>query len=286
MPRAVAVLRGVAPFVLCSALSWPLLAQGTSTQQNPIATFTTTGPHDVTLTVCNPRGCNAVTKTVTVLDPRPSVTSALVGVATVEVGQAVPLSGTGKGQPPLTFSWRIFLGTDLVQEVSGASGWWQTGGVAPGVYTPVMRITNASGVAESLPLAVTVVAPKSLDFYTLEPCRVLDTRFGSPLGAGTAKILDLAGLCGIPAGARAVAANVTVPAPATQGSVSLYPGNYPAPATSTISFRTGVTAANSAVLPLSTDGTTTLAALANLGGGTGTVNLVLDVAGYFVPGSP
>jgi PKD repeat protein len=281
MPRAVAVLRGVA-FVLCSALSSPLLAQGTSTQQNPAATFAAAGPHDVTLTVCNSVGCNAVTKTVTVLDPRPSVTSASVPVLVVEAGQAAPLTGSGKGQPPLTYTWRLFLGADLVQEISGASAVWQTSGVAPGVYTPVMRITNASGMAESLPLQVTVVAPKPLDFYTLPPCRVLDTRFGSPLGTGTAKILDLAGSCGIPAGARAIAANVTVPSPTTQGSVSLYPGNYPPLGTSTINFTTGVTRANSAVLTLATDGTATLAALANLAPGGTTVNLVIDVNGYFI----
>ncbi len=281
MPRAVSVLRGVVPSVLCFALTSPLLAQGTSTQQNPTATFTTAGQHDVTLTVCNNWGCKAVTKAVTVLDPQPSVTSASVPVLVVEAGQAVPLTGSGKGQPPLTYTWRIFLGADLVQEVSGATSVWQAG-VAPGVYAPVLRITNASGMAESLPLAVTVVAPKPLDFYTLEPCRVLDTRFASPLGTGTAKILDLSGVCGIPAGARAIAANVTVPAPPVQGNISLYPGNYPTSGTSTINFKQGVTVANGTVLTLSTDGTTALAALANLAPGGTTVDLVIDVAGYFI----
>jgi PKD repeat protein len=281
MPRAVAVLRGVA-FVLCFALSSPLLAQGTSTQQNPAATFSTAGPHDVTLTACNPWGCTSVTKTVTVLDPRPSVTSASAPVLVVEAGQAVPLTGSGKGQPPLTYSWRVFLGTDLVQQISGAAAVWQTTGVTPGAYVPVMRITNASGMAESLPLLVTVVPPKPLDFYTLGPCRVLDTRFGSPLGSGTAKILNLEGSCEIPPGARAIAANVTVPAPPVQGNISLYPANYPASGTSTINFKQGVTVANGTVLTLSTDGTTALAALANLAPGGTTVDLVIDVTGYFI----
>jgi hypothetical protein len=285
MIRAAAVVRGVVPFVLWAGLSSPLLAQGTSTLQNPTATFSTYGPHDVTLTVCNLWGCHSVTKTVTVLDPRPTVTSSTVWVASVEAGQAVPLTGTGTGQPPLSYVWQVFQGTSLIRELPGASAWWQTDGAAPGLYTAVLRITNASGLAESVPKAVQVVAATSLDFHTLVPCRALDTRYGSPLGSGTAKIVSLADNCGIPAGARAIAANVTIPNPATSGNVSVYPGNYPPMANGTIHFNGGKTIANGAILPLSTDGTLSLAALASLSSG-GTVNLVLDVSGYFVPETP
>lgn len=284
MHRAVAV-RGVAPFVLWVGLSTSLLA-GTSTQQNPTATFSTYGPHEVTLTACNQFGqCGTVTKTVTVLDPRPAVTSASALVATLEAGNAVPLMGTGTGQPPLAYTWRLYQGTTMVQELPGAAAWWQTGGVAPGLYTAVLGITNASGSAESLPLPVLVSASTPLDFYTVEPCRVIDTRFGSPLGTGAAKIVSLAGNCGIPANARAVAANVTIPGPATPGNVSIYPGNYPSVGTNTINFSAGNTIANNAMLPLSTDGTGTVAALANLPAGA-TVNLVIDVAGYYLPEAP
>ena len=282
MIRAVAA-RGV---VLGIGLSASLLAQGTSTLQNPTATFSTWGPHEVTLTVCNLWDCHTVTKTVTVLDPRPAVKSATVWVSAVEAGQAVPLTGSGTGQPPLGYTWRVYQGTTLVQELAGASAWWQTGGVAPGLYTFVMGISNASGVAESLPKTVLVSAPTPLDFHTVEPCRVLDTRFGSPLASGTAKIVSLADLCGIPANARAVAANVTVPAPGASGNVSLYPGNYPALGTSTINFSAGNTVANNATLPLATDGTGTVAALASVFGGASTVNLVIDVSGYYIPEAP
>ncbi len=285
MSRSVAV-RGVALSVFWFGLSTALLAQGTATQQNPTATFSTPGAHEVTLTVCNVFGqCDTKTQTVTVLDPRPSVLSAAALVATAEAGQAIPLFGTGKGQPPLNYTWRVYQGLTLVKELAGASSWWQTGGLAPGLYTAVMGITNASGVAESLPQLLLVNGATPLDFYTIEPCRVLDTRFGSPLGTGAAKIVSLAGTCGIPATARAVAANVTIPAPAINGNVSLYPGNYPAVGTSTINFVAGSTIANNAMLPLATDGTGTVAALAGLPAGT-TVNLVIDVAGYYVPEAP
>lgn len=284
MSRAIAVLRGAVPFVLWAGLASPLLA-GTSTEQNPTATFSTWGPHEVTLTVCNVWDCHSITKTVTVLDPRPAVTSSTVWVTSVEAGQAVPLTGAGSGQPPLGYTWQVYQGTSLIQELPGASAWWPTGGMAPGLYTAVLRITNASGLAESVPKTVLVVPPTALDFHTLTPCRAFDTRYGSPLGSGTAKTLSLADNCGIPAGARAIAANVTVPDPATSGNVSLYPGNYPPLATGTVHFKAGKTIANGAILPLSTDGTVSLAALASLSTGS-TVNLVLDVSGYFVPETP
>jgi PKD repeat protein len=284
MSRWVAV-RGVVLSILGFGLSTALLAQGTSTLQNPTATFSTQGPHDVTLTACNVWGCHTVTKTVTVLDPKPSVLSATALVSTVEAGQAIPLSGTGKGQPPLSYTWRVYQGLTLIKELAGASSWWPTGGMTPGLYTAVMGITNASGAAESLPQLVLVTAATPLDFHTVEPCRVIDTRFSSPLGTGAAKIVSLTGSCGIPATARAVAANVTIPAPAITGNVSLYPGNYPSAGTSTINFVAGSTIANNAMLPLATDGSGTVAALATLPAGT-TVNLIIDVAGYYVPEAP
>lgn len=267
---------------LCVSLLLPASAgAGTSTQQHPTATFQTVGPHSVKLTACNPWGCHEVTKTVTVLDPRPSILSALVPVTTVEAGQMVPFLATGKGQPPLAYTWKSFLGTDLIGQVLGATGSWSTAGRAPGIYLVNLTLSNASGSATSLPVPVVVVAPKELDFYTLGPCRILDTRFGSPLGSGTAKILDLAGGCELPAGTRAISANVTVLAAPAPGSVSFFPGNYPETGTGTIYFPAGAVVANNAVLPLSTDGTVKLAALANLTGG-GAVNVAIDVNGYFV----
>ncbi|MES1240810.1 MAG: hypothetical protein ABUT39_04260 [Acidobacteriota bacterium] len=277
-----AAARGVVSFVAWMGLSASLLAQGTSTLQNPTATFSTFGPHEVTLTVCNPWGCKPITKTVNVLDPRPKVLTAGTLFSTVEAGQAVPLAGSGSGQPPLGYTWRVYQGTSLVKELPGASTLWPTGGVAPGLYTLVLSVTNASGLAESLPKTVLVTAAPPLDFYTVEPCRVIDTRFSSPLGSGAAKTVNLADVCGIPPNARAIAANVTVPGPTVSGSVSLYPGNYPLMVTGTINFAAGKTIANNATLPLSTDGLGTLAALASYSG-TGRVDLVIDVAGYYVP---
>ncbi len=283
-----AVARGAWVWLVFSLVSGALLSgpahgQGASTAQNPVLQFSTPGLHQVTLTVCNWNACDTVTKTVTVLDPKPSVTTALA-MTTVEVGQLVPLTGAGKGKPPLSYSWRVLQGAAVVRELSGATPHWDTAGLAPGVYTAVFRVQNAYGTAESLPVPIALGPERASDFYTMTPCRVLDTRTGTPLASGVLRTISVAQTpaCGIPAEARAVAANVTVVSPSGQGHVALFPGNYPQPITSTLNFNAGAIRANSAILPLATDGSGTLSAFTSVAGN-GTVHLILDISGYFLP---
>lgn len=124
-----------------------------------------------------------------------------------------------------------------------------------------------------------------LGFYTLPPCRLVDTRTSTPFTGGPAlapgypRPFYVASLCGIPADARALAVNVTVTQPHAAGYLTLFPGNTaPIPATSTINFSPGQTRANQAILPLSPDGAVRFDAVV---GSAGTVHLVLDVSGYF-----
>jgi hypothetical protein len=122
-------------------------------------------------------------------------------------------------------------------------------------------------------------------FYTVTPCRLVDTRTTMPGGRGTPALVangrrtfTLTGACGIPTTAKALSVNATVTGPAQPGFVTLYPGNGVVPATSTLNFSVGQTRANSAVVSLATDATGTLAVQ---NGSTGTVHLILDVNGHF-----
>jgi hypothetical protein len=249
-----------------------------------VATFTTPGVKQVTLQVCNSAGCSSVTKNVTVLDPSPAVTSALLAPLVAEAGQLVFFTGAGIGQPPLAFTWQVSpVGGGPSVSLPGASIWWNTAGVAPGIYTVSLQIQNSAGTAGSLPLPVTLAPATPLDFYTIVPCRLHDSRQGpGPLLSGVARIIQVAGTCGIPAGARALAANVTVISPTSSGHAVLYPGNYPQPATSTVNFTAGITRSNHAILSLATDGAGTLAALASVAG-SGSTHVAIDVSGYFAP---
>jgi hypothetical protein len=123
-----------------------------------------------------------------------------------------------------------------------------------------------------------------LDFYSVEPCRLADTRGptgpsgGPALAAGGVRSFPIAGRCGIPADAVAVALNVTAVNAGAAGNLRLFPAGAVPPA-SVINFATGVTRANNAVATLSALGE--VAVRADLAVQTATVHLVLDVSGYF-----
>jgi Tol biopolymer transport system component len=122
-------------------------------------------------------------------------------------------------------------------------------------------------------------APAS-DFYTVTPCRAVDTRSASPLSSGVAGLANLHGVCGVPETAVAVAVNITVIGATGSGNLKAYPDDVEPPAASSINFQAGVTRANNAILPLAYDGTGTLGLLASVSGG-GTVHVLVDVVGYF-----
>jgi hypothetical protein len=127
--------------------------------------------------------------------------------------------------------------------------------------------------------------PPALQFYTLTPCRVIDTRGAAgPLGAPALqpfgdRLFALAGSCGVPVDAKAVSLNVTVTEGTAAGDLRLYPGDLATPQlTSNINYVPGQTRANNAVLSLGQDG---LASLKVRCDSAGTVEFILDVNGYF-----
>lgn len=123
-------------------------------------------------------------------------------------------------------------------------------------------------------------SPSGRDFFTLTPCRVLDTRSSTALSSGVERMALIAGSCGVPATARALAVNATVVQPTGNGYLTLHPGDVGVPLTSTLNFRAGETRANYAVLALALDGTGTLSLTPSVAG-SGTVHVILDVFGWF-----
>src|SRR6185295_2507865 len=128
--------------------SAPAARAATSTQQNPVATFATPGPKDVTLQACNLVGCTSVRQTITLLDPRPAVSSMSFSPLLPEAGQTILLTGAGTGKPPLAFNWQAStIGGSPVASASGASAWLNTAGIPPGAYTVSLQIQNTAGSA-------------------------------------------------------------------------------------------------------------------------------------------
>ncbi len=126
-----------------------------------------------------------------------------------------------------------------------------------------------------------------LQYYAVTPCRLVDTRAGSgfPSGYGppsmpgnhTQRNFTVTTKCGIPTTASAVSFNFTVWAPTTRGDIRVFPVGVATPTVSTLNWEANILAlANAAYVPLGTGGAITVQV-----DGTGTIDLIVDVNGYF-----
>jgi hypothetical protein len=126
-------------------------------------------------------------------------------------------------------------------------------------------------------------APAPLDFHTVPPCRLVDTRlgpsrFGGPaLAAGATRLFRVTGACGIPSTARALSFNVTVTQATAGGNVRIYPAGNAVPLSSTINYSSGQTRANNAIIQV---GDSEQLAV-QCSQADGTTQLIIDVNGYF-----
>lgn len=189
--------------------------------------------------------------------------------ATVPSGLTLRLNGGPITAPQTLTSWEGWvLEVEAPAQPGYAFSSWSDGGAARHeIATPAAPATYTATFAAS-----------GLDYFTLTPCRVVDTRSAGPaLAAGISRTFTVHGVCGIPATARAVAVNVTAIAPAGSGHLTVHPAGVPAPPSSTINFGPGQTRANSAVLLLGSDGDLTVLC----GMPSGSTHFVLDVVGYF-----
>jgi Tol biopolymer transport system component len=107
------------------------------------------------------------------------------------------------------------------------------------------------------------------------PCAL----FTGPLRSNARKVLKVAGSCGVPPGAKQVAVKLTVSQGTGKGNVQLYQGNVRTPSAGILRFERGATRAANFTLPLSTNGTGTIALLPFVAGN-GTVRVAVEVDGY------
>ncbi len=116
-------------------------------------------------------------------------------------------------------------------------------------------------------------------FSPVQPKRLLDTRNTGVLRAGTRMVVPMTGAQSpVPAGATAVAVNVTAVQPNSDGWIRAFPCDQKEPVTSSVSARSRQVIASSVIVPLSADGTICLKSLM-------TSNVVVDVTGWFGPAS-
>jgi hypothetical protein len=174
--------------------------------------------------------------------------------------------------------------------LSGTAALWRFTGAArlagAGSAVPSGGALTLDLPARSATLAVVTLAgtppPQGASFHTATPCRVLDTRNAgdAPLSANVRRDVLFTGACGIPATAKGVSANVTVTGQTASGELAAWPSDLlAAPGTTTLSFASGRTRANNAMLLLGRDGSGQVAFEALMP--SGTVHLVVDVNGWW-----
>jgi hypothetical protein len=128
-------------------------------------------------------------------------------------------------------------------------------------------------------------AAGGLNFYTLNPCRVVDTRnasgpFGGPLiGAGTTSAYPLAlGTCKLPVSpvAQAYALNTTVVPQEPLDYLTMWPAGATQPAVSTLNATEGQVLANGSIVSAGLIGSIDVFA-------TNSTQVIIDTSGFFGP---
>ena len=147
-----------------------------------------------------------------------------------------------------------------------------------------VRLRNASGVVSLVAdlSGYTIASGSRSTYIPLSPVRLLDTRDTVPVGPGEVRLLDVrnrrgGGTSGVPAGATAVALNVTAVSPTQETDVRVYPtrAGGAVPTVSNLNARRGQTVPNLVVVAV---GELSQVSLRNAAGAT---HLIADVAGWY-----
>ena len=178
-----------------------------------------------------------------------------------------------------------------------SGGWWN-GAVKVG-RRPMVSALFAVALFAAMLAAVDSVGPGTEPaaaagagqvFVPVTPCRVVDTRAGSPVAAGATRTFQVAGSglsaqggaaggCGVPDAAVAVEVSVTTPAPSGSGFLRAWPADAAAPNATMVNFTGGQGTTNTGAVRLSSAaGTSDL----SVGAFTSATHVIADVQGYFV----
>jgi hypothetical protein len=228
---------------------------------------------------------------------------------TLDAGASIGGAVTSGGQPVGGVTVR-FLESGALYQYGYAStrvdGTYRQLGVPPGTYYAVatkegfdsrlydgLACPGTCDLTTGTPFTVSGAAPvtgidfnlstRSMDFYTVPPCRALDTRnavggLGGPaLGCQGDRNFPVAGTCGVPFDAKALSLNVTVTGSTGNGHLRLHAGRTAIPTASSLNYALGLTRANNAIVPLGTIGEIGI----YCGQASGTTHAIVDVNGYF-----
>ena len=221
----------------------------------------------------------------------PTSVVATAGNATASVTWVAPVDNGGAAIQSYTVTANP---GGVAQTVVGPSATF-TGLTNGTTYTFSVIARNSVGtgpVATSNPVTPSAPPPPPVtyvEYTSLVPARFLDSRtLGSTfdgqsqrLGtrvAGSTTELKVAGRGNVPAGAVAVALNITVTNASAEGYVTVWPCGDTQPNASSLNFAAGSTIANAVISKPGTDGKVCLFA-------SGSIDLLADVGGFYPTGT-
>jgi len=178
------------------------------------------------------------------------------------ITSTINLPAAAAGQP-VQLRWRA--ATDNSAVAAGATG---------------VRVDSVS--LSSLEYVCSAVSPQSGFYFTVPGCRVIDTRLadgptgGPALAGGATRTFVVAGSCGVPASALAVALNVTVTGTSADGSLKAFQALSPPPIVDVVSWSAAQTRANDTITRLGAAGDVSIQ-----NGSTSGCEVIVDVLGYF-----
>lgn len=201
---------------------------------------------------------------------------------TIIAGESATLTAGATGTAPLSYQWYVGASGNTGSPIQGATG--ASVNVSPSSSTSYwVRVSNSCGSANSATATVTVTTntPSAASkFFPVTPCRLIDTRNpngprgGPALPSGSTRTIAVAGVCGIPTAAVAVAVNLTVVNPGAIGYMTLFAGSSSQPLASTINYSPGRTLANNGIVRVGSDSI-------NVFNSGSAINFIIDVNGYF-----
>ena len=153
---------------------------------------------------------------------------------------------------------------------------WEVPGTGLKVTVTAVNGTSSATVSVT-PVSSVVALGSDLGFVPVSPARLVDTRTSSKVGSGKTLDVKVAGVGGVPSSAQAVALNITAVDATGRTFLRAWPLGVTEPSSSTVNVHPGATVAAATVLGVGSEGKI------RLRNNTGTVNVIVDVTGYYAP---
>ncbi len=220
----------------------------------------------------------------------PVISALTPSAGPVTGGQVVRVTGSGF----VAGMTATIGGTTVTPSSITASAFTFTAPAKSAGYDQV-RVTNLAGASALTPLAGYIYTGLG-SYVPLTPFRILDTRSGlcgvrtcPALGTGQTLALQITGYTdartgeSVPANATAVVLNVLAVNGSAPSLLTVYPSGTGRPLASNLNFNAHTNIANLVTVALGQAGSSDSQREVSLYNALGTVNVVVDVEGYFVP---